>query len=68
MTTILLPPLPRMTHYGGEATVLTAGDLRARDIKVARLMLEAAAQACFPCDTADECADEIRNLEVKHHE
>ena len=109
-TPILLPPLPvhtldREEVYSGIAvnkvcTVLyyTADQLRARDLEVARVVLEAAANACeaastlhrdqykgrvpYPnpavkaydpyldglSDGAGECADTIRNLEVKHHE
>jgi hypothetical protein len=98
MTTITLPPLPEPMH-GFYATPMYSPDqLRARDLEVARLVLEAAANACeaastlhrnqykgrapYPnpavkaydpyldglSDGAGECADTIRNLEVKHHE
>ena len=36
-----LPPLPRMTHYGGTAVVLSAAELRARDAEVARAAIAA---------------------------
>jgi len=72
--TITLPPLPihtldREEVYSGIAvnkvcTVLyyTADQLRARDLAVARLVLEGAEQVADACTAA-----RIRNLEVKHH-
>lgn len=42
MDDIELPPLPRMTHYGGTAVVLSAAELRARDAEVARAALASA--------------------------
>lgn len=46
MADITLPPLPPMTHYGGQAAVMTAGDIQNRDIVIARLVLEGAAKVC----------------------
>ena len=77
MTAIVLPPLPPMTHYGGTATVVSPEWLRARDLEVARVVLEAAADIVD--DNAAYCsgqtaailrsnADAIRKMEVRHHE
>jgi hypothetical protein len=74
-TPILLPPLPvhtldREEVYSGIAvnkvcTVLyyTADQMHARDLEVARLVLEAAEQVADACTAA-----RIRNIEVNHHE
>ena len=64
MTKIPLPPLPQFHTHGPVA--LNPEGIRARDLEVARVVLEAAAQACFPAYWADECADEIRKLKVSH--
>ena len=42
--------------------------LRARDLEVARVLLEAAAKACGHLAQADAVAAAIRALEVRHHE
>ena len=69
MTDIKLPELPvlnwtaRTEDVGGPIKwVISSEQLRARDLEVARAVLEAAAEACFP----DYWADEIRNLKVSH--
>jgi hypothetical protein len=88
MTTIPLPPLPptdkilkiandideniEYVHYYNSDT------LRARDLEVARAVLEGAANLCKQnaerwvdyraCYVANECAKAISILEVKHHE
>lgn len=51
MDDIELPPLPRMTHYGGTAVVLSAAELRARDAEVARAALASAqpTEVCNVC-------------------
>ena len=75
MTTIQLPPLPCV----GDLAFMTPQELRARDLEVARLVLEAAAKHIveLPCEccwpegsdsVAEDFAAAIRNLEVKHHE
>jgi hypothetical protein len=81
MTTIILPPLPE-PRSGWVAddhhmTWYTADQLRARDLEVARMVLEGAANLCKQnaerwvdyraCYVANECAKAISNLEVKHH-
>ena len=63
MADIKLPPLA--WPYTGLATNIKEM-IRARDLEVAKCVLEAAAQACFPACWAEECADEIRNLKVSH--
>jgi len=83
MTAIVLPPLPPMTHYGGTATVVSPEWLRARDLEVARVVLEAAgdavkrhnsgmvytaAMAGHVAAVKHDCLAAIRALEVKHHE
>ena len=77
---ITLPPLPHpvMNAMLGDdwEDLFTADQLRARDLEVARLVLEAAAQAAQPDDSyRDEwfCAKadavkRIRALQVRHHE
>lgn len=78
MTTIKLPPM--MSHPECHTYVWTDAEkaaIRARDLEVARLVLEAAAKFTeqLPCDccwpegsdsVAEEFAVAIRNLEFKH--
>jgi len=64
MTTILLPALPE-PYY--DTWPLTPDALRARDLEVARVVLE------FLINRADNkrgflMAPELRTIEVKHHE
>ena len=77
---IILPKLPHpvMNAMLGDdwADLFTADQLRARDIEVARLVLEAAAQAAGPEDSYQDrwfaakadAVKRIRALEVRHHE
>ncbi len=77
---ITLPPLPHpvMNAMLGDdwADLFTADQLRARDMEIARLVLEASAQAAQPDDSyRDEwfaakadAVKRIRALEVRHHE
>jgi hypothetical protein len=58
MTTITLPPLPCV----GDLAFMTPEELRARDLEVARLVLEGAEEVADACTAA-----RIRNIEVKHH-
>ena len=80
-TTITLPPLPKPFPAGYIAQTeyfYTAKQLRARDLEVARLVMEGAANLCKQnaerwvdyraCYVANECAKAISILEVKHHE
>ena len=85
-TPILLPPLPEPkgtcqeyaadgTPYAEPNQQFTADQLRARDLEVARVVLEGAAQEFdrrAPPGTGfytpDEPAEIIRNLKIKHHE
>jgi hypothetical protein len=70
---ITLPPLPEPSGYDDRHT---EAQLRARDIEVARLVLEAAAQAAGPEDSYQDrwfaakadAVKRIRALEVRHHE
>jgi hypothetical protein len=74
MTTITLPPLPCV----GDLAFMTPEELRARDLEVARAVLEGAALKCegerrLGIDDerayyGDLMAEAIRELEVKHHE
>jgi hypothetical protein len=68
---ITLPPLPHpvMNAMLGDdwADLFTADQLRARDIEVARLVLEAAADWCKGRGHL-VTADVLRSLEVRHHE
>ena len=57
MTTITLPPLPCV----GDLAFMTPEELRARDLEVARLVLEGAEEVADACTAA-----RIRNIEVKH--
>lgn len=74
---ITLPPLPEPVNKHGFNCIQTLGQLRARDLEVVRLVLEAAAGLVD--GNADHCsgqtaailvanADAIRALEVRHHE
>lgn len=74
MMSILLPPLPKEQSLGWD-TGYTADQLRARDLEVARVVLEAASRttAGYWDDRqerlwAETCADAIRALEVSHAE
>jgi hypothetical protein len=76
MTTIILPPLPSIyeNHAGKWIDV---DDVRARDLAVAKAVLEGAALKCegerrLGIDDerayyGDLMAEAIRNIEVKHH-
>lgn len=83
--TIPLPPLPDplIQHRATFATIIgyTADQLRARDLEVARVVLEAAAKVCEATyqehkngrfvtlpqfDGGADCADAIRALEFTH--
>lgn len=76
MNKVVLPPLPEAVHgfyatpmHGFYATPMyTANQLRARDLEVARLVLESAENACGHLAQADAVAAAIRALEVRHHE
>ena len=62
MNSILLPPLPP-----GDLSISYGAQLRARDIEVARVVLEAAAKVCdvrFPASIA--AAHAIRALGFTH--
>ena len=74
---ITLPKLPMLDLSRDNLYGYTADQLRARDLKVARLVLKAAADlvdgnaACCSGQTAAILranADAIRALEVRHHE
>jgi hypothetical protein len=78
-TPILLPPLPEPEYatwqynQHGHAVLekteaYTADQLRARDLEVARCVLEAIAAWLEPDVYGGYLVDEIRNLEIKHHE
>jgi hypothetical protein len=70
MTTILLPPLP-LPHFGAPwnpPMVFTEDQLRARDLEVAKAVLEGAAKVCGRYSEGQWFASSIRALEVKHHE
>ncbi len=63
---IKLPPLP-----GDNITVMTIERVRARDLEVARVVLEAAANVCEnpgPYWDWDDFTNAIRALEVSHAE
>lgn len=64
---IPLPPLPRMTHYGGTATVVSPEWLRARDQEIVRVVREAAAKIAHQF-AGEHAASVIRALEFKHVE
>lgn len=74
---ITLPKLPEPVNKHGFNCIQTLDQLRARDLKVARLVLKAAADLVD--SNADHCsgqtaailranADAIRKMEVRHHE
>jgi hypothetical protein len=72
MTTITLPPLPE-PYY--DTWPLTPDALRARDLEVARLVLEGAAQHCYKFNIQGQYSlvgarlgNDLMNIEVKHHE
>ena len=66
---ITLPPLPNFREWP-----YSHEELRARDIEVARVVLEACAKACAPpvfsheadACVAHNCIAAIRALEIKH--
>jgi hypothetical protein len=66
MSTITLPPLPSIyeNHAGKWIDV---DDVRARDLEVARVVLEGAAQALRNKQYMN-AVDYVRALGVKHHE
>ena len=85
MTDIKLPALPQptpiKTEFGGTVLAYGADQLRARDIEVARVVLEAAAKVLSATylerqdgvyvelpsfDGGKDCASAIRALEVSH--
>jgi hypothetical protein len=81
MTTITLPPLPptdKILKIGNDIDgnieyvyYWNSDTLRARDLEVARAVLEGAAQAARSIGNhywPITCADAINALEVKHHE
>jgi hypothetical protein len=79
MTTITLPPLPPYAGFYPQTNVpvWTERMLRARDLEVARLVLEGAAELCQnerlmfgdeEWNIRCELAQAMRALEVKHHE
>ena len=61
---ITLPPLPEPSGYDDRHT---EAQLRARDLEIARLVLEAAADWCKGRGHL-VTADVLRSLEVRHHE
>jgi len=68
-TPILLPPLPEPMHGFYATPTYTLDQLRARDLEVARVVLEAAAQSAYRyAHVPSLISDKIRNIEVKHHE
>jgi hypothetical protein len=69
---ILLPPLPRHPNHFLEWSERELAAIRARDLEVARVVLEGAAKCCEKKDYRHESARaeigaDIRALEV-HHE
>jgi hypothetical protein len=71
MTTITLPPLPPADEWP------SIDQLRARDLEVARVVLEGAANVAAPKlmsymnaagQLREKIGNDIRALEVKHHE
>ncbi len=75
---IILPKLPHpvMNALLGDdwADLFTADQLRARDMEIARLVLEASAKVADGFSPSERqsyieyCPDAIRALEVRHHE
>ena len=77
MTTITLPPLPRPDKVysnrwgdGSDATYWYSPEsLRARDLEVAKAVLEGAAELSDAMDYGlGDLSKAIRALEIKHHE
>ena len=69
--TILLPPLPEPDFAldQGDEPCYYAHTLRARDLEVARVVLEGAAELSDAMDYGlGDLSKAIRALEVKHHE
>ena len=64
---IPLPPLPKPESLNCEGwpTLYSRSELRARDLEVARVVLE---QAAMIADSRPYAAKAIRALEFKHHE
>ena len=60
---IKLPPLPNFRDWPYRHE-----ELRARDLEVARVVLEAAAKVCDRYTEGQWLAEQIRTLELKHHE
>ena len=73
--------LPKLPHPGMNAMLgddwadlFTADQLRARDMEIARLVLEASAKVADGFSPSERqsyieyCPDAIRALEVRHHE
>ena len=68
MSTIKLPPLPER-ETDGLRSWWTADQVRARDLEVAKCVLEAAAQVCEnpgPYWDWDDFTNAVRALEFKH--
>jgi len=68
---ITLPPPPETPHIKymerRVQNAYTADQMRARDLEVARVVLEAAANVAHPARFGSEfVSDTIRNLEFKH--
>jgi hypothetical protein len=70
--TITLPPLPEPVYTfdedGNKVFYEKAALVRARDLEVARLVLEGAIGACCHLAQADAVSHLLRALEVQHHE
>ena len=64
---IILPPLPMLDLSRDNLYGYTADQLRARDMEIARLVLEAAADF-MKMEGFGGYAIAIRALEVRHHE
>ncbi len=72
MTAIILPPLPdEFLMHPTQGECYTADQLRARDLEVARVVLEGAAR-WYNDIGREECRSDVahylRNLEVGHHD
>ena len=61
-------PLPALPLPSIDAWPNTLEKLRARDLEVARVVLEAAAKVCDRYTEGQWLAEQIRTLELKHHE
>lgn len=59
-------PLPALPLPSIDAWPNTLEKLRARDIEVAKCVLEAAAKVCGPYSHGQWFADKIKKLEIKH--